>query len=220
MSTIISEERDIGQAASAPCLVSPWPPAEDFDAASPNSRFAGATTLYCFDMDLTLLRTYDKTKWEEVYGQPWPGVRPGWFGSPDSFFTTDRGPAMDAYFEAVQDPSAVILLHTGRWYTMQAQALGVLASYGATRFDVVGFCSKSRRALKQKVSRIRQLLTDVPTITKLVMYDDKLKNVETFRAMPVPRGVQVTVYDVGVRTAAPAAATTTAEAAAAPTTEP
>ena len=153
-------------------------------------------------MDLTLLLTYDKSKWEEVHGVPWHRER-GWFGSPDSFFMHDRGPAMDAYFEALKDPSAIILLHTGRRHTMQAQALAVLASYGATRFDVVGFCSKGRKALKQKVARIQQLLQDVPSITKVVMYDDKLLNVETFRAMQVRKGVQVTVHDVGVRPAAP-----------------
>ena len=79
----------------------------------------GATTLYCFDMDMTLLETYDKSKWEEVHGVPWHLER-GWFGSPDSFFMHAEGPAMDAYFEAVQDPSGIILLHTGRWHSMQA----------------------------------------------------------------------------------------------------
>ena len=160
-------------------------------------------------MDMPLLLTYDKNNWEKVHGVPWHRER-GWFASPDSFnefFTHDRGPAMDAYFEALKDPSAIILLHTGRWHTMQAQALAVLASYGATRFDVIGFCSKSHKALKQKVARIQQLLQDVPSITRVVMYDDKLLNVETFRAMQVSKGVQVVVHDVGVRPAAAMPAT-------------
>ena len=161
--------------------------------------FGEAKTLYCFDFDLTLLRTYDKTKWEEVFGKPWEGVRPGWFSSEDSLFTHEKGPAMDAYFEAVKDPSGAILLHTGRWHTMQTKALEELAKYGATRFDVVGFCSKKRKALKQKVARIRRLLDENSSITKVVMYDDKPKNVETFRSMQVKDGVQVIVHDVGQR---------------------
>ena len=164
----------------------------------------GATTLYCFDMDKTLLDTYDKSKWEEVHGVPWHKER-GWFSSPDSFFTHDRGPAMDAYFEAVRDPDGIILLHTGRWHTMQAQALQVLASYGATRFDVIGFCSQRRGALKQKVARICQLLLDVPSINKVVLWDDKPINVQTFRTEGVlqpKKGIEVIVHDVGVPPAA------------------
>ena len=129
---------------------------------------------------------------------PWPGER-SWFASPDSFFVHEKGPAMDAYFEALRDPVGIILLHTGRWHSMQAQALEVLASYGATRFDVIGFCSKHRGALKEKVGRVFALLQEVPSITRVVFYDDKPLNVERFSKLSFKKGVRFIVHDVGVK---------------------
>lgn len=74
----------------------------------------------------------------------------------------------------------------------------MLASYGATRFDVVGFCTQNRRALKQKVERIQELLKEVPSIDKVVLWDDKPKNMQTFRTMQAKKGVKIIVHDVGV----------------------
>ena len=163
----------------------------DDDLPPPATR-----TLYAFDFDLTLVNTVESSKWEEVHGAPWDGM--GWFAHEDSLFTHTRGPAMDAYFEAVKNPNGVILLHTGRQLKMQTKALEVLAGYGAVRFEEVGFCTKRRKALKQKVSRIA-LLIDKYDIDRVVMYDDKATNVAKFRSMPVKKGVTVEVNDVGVK---------------------
>ena len=92
---------------------------------------------------------------------------------------------------------------------MKDKVLEVLASYGATRFDECGFCTKRGKALKQKVGRVLRLIEE-HNVDRVVMYDDKPNNVRTFRSMEL-RGkkgkakkvVQLTVFDVGVKAAMP-----------------
>ena len=186
---------DVGTAPSANPAVLPPPPPP-----------AEARTLYVFDHDMTLVNVVIKKAWDEEYGVPWPGDAAGlkWFSHEDSLFKHAKGPAMDAYHEAVRDPAGIILLHTGRRLVLQRKALQVLAEcYGATRFDELGFTTGPGRSLKKKVARIKRLLQEKYTrITKVVMYDDKPCNVARFRSMQGEEGfagIEVIVHHVGVK---------------------
>ena len=160
-------------------------------AAAPARR-----TLYAFDFDRTLVLTHDSSKWEELTGAPW--TEGNWFADARSLAVHSPGPAMAAYFEAVKDDDAVIVIHTGRAAVMREPVLALLATYGVTRFHEAGFCTKRRKALKQKVGRLMALIA-AHDIGRVVLYDDKQKNVERFRAIAadVPKGVTVEVYHVG-----------------------
>ena len=167
---------------------------------------AEARTLYIFDHDMTLVNVVTPQAWEEEFGIPWPGHAAGfrWYSHEDSLFKHARGPAMDAYHEALRDPAGIIMLHTGRRPVLQHKALQVLAEcYGATRFDELGFTTGPGRSLKKKVARIKALLQDkYPGVTKVVLYDDKACNVARFRSMQGEEGfgsIEVIVHDVGVK---------------------
>ena len=136
-------------------------------------------TLYAFDFDRTLVNTRDKSLWEEMTGTPWSDGN--WFADTRSLSAHTKGPAMNAYFEALKDENAVILIHTGRSQVMKEPVIEALAGYGVTRFDEIGFCTKGRRALKQKVGRIMGLIA-AHDIRRIVMYDDKAINVARFRS--------------------------------------
>jgi hypothetical protein len=129
-------------------------------------------TLYFFDFDGTLLTTFWKDAWEAAHGgAPWRDGAPGWFRHPDSLFAHAPGPALPAYFEALNDTGAVIVLHTGRDACMQDAVLNALSTHGATRFDELGFAGK-RAVLKGKVARIAALI-EKHSATRVVLYDDK-----------------------------------------------
>ncbi len=143
--------------------------------------------LYVFDFDGTLINTgkgdeKQKNIYKEKTGKNWPWG--GWWDRKESLDTNifTHIPIPDVigiYNNVIDAPNILVVMLTGRKTHLSEYVEAVLNKNGITYFDRYMY-NYGGNTLINKKDQIFDLVNEIPTIKKIVMYDDRDAHISQF----------------------------------------
>jgi len=142
--------------------------------------------LVVFDMDGTLINTptpeLGKKVWEEYHNTKWP--HKGWWSKKESLdldaFTHPLNEFVyDEYKKHILDPSAVVILMTGRMEKLRPEVT-LLLNHHKLDFDGV-YLNRGGDTLSFKKREISNMLDKLGGIDEIIIYEDREPHVKAFR---------------------------------------
>ena len=144
------------------------------------------TKLAVFDFDGTLAYSPEpeigKPQYKEVTGQDWP--HKGWWSKPESLdtniFDIPVNPSVVSdYKKEKSNPDTLVIMMTGRIPKLSKQVEDILSANNLS-FDYYLY-NNANATLDFKINTMEKLLSKYPTITEVILYDDRDEHIPVFQ---------------------------------------